>query len=72
MKTLLKKLQSRKFIFALVAFLVVLLCRAFTVNLPEELEIALIGVVITYLLAEGYIDGKRIELEEETKGDVEL
>jgi hypothetical protein len=72
MKALLKKLSSRKFLFALIAFLVVLLCRAFTVELPKDLEVALIGIVITYLLAEGYIDSKRVEIEEETKRDVEL
>lgn len=59
-----EKLKSRKFILAAVSMILILADRVFSLDLPTELELALVAVIIAYIGGETLIDKKRVEVEE--------
>lgn len=62
MDTILDKLKSRKFWFALLGALLPIVAQGFSQDIPLADAITLsIGVVVTYILGQGYVDGKALE-----------
>jgi len=59
-----EKLKSRKFILALIAILLILLDRIFGLDLPTELELGLVAVILAYIGGESWIDKKKVEMSE--------
>lgn len=53
------KLKSRKFWMAVVAAILVIANKGLDLNLPEDSITAVVGIVISYILGESYVDGKR-------------
>ena len=66
------KFTSRKFILAGISFLTVLLTRAFSVELPKELELALISVVVIWIGGESYIDSKAVYVDDLPEEEIDI
>ena len=54
-----EKLKSRKFWMGVVAAVLVLLNEAFGWDVPSDTVMAFAAIVISYILGESYIDGKK-------------
>ena len=62
METILEKLKSRKFWFALIGALLPIIAQGFSQEIPLADAITLsVGVIVTYILGQGYVDGKAVE-----------
>ena len=56
-----EKLKSRKFILVVVTALLTVCNDGLGLNLPSESIITIVGLVSSYVIAQGYVDGKEKE-----------
>lgn len=56
------KLKSRKFWFALIGAILPIAAQALTdqIEVAEALQLS-IGILVSYILGQGYVDGKAVE-----------
>lgn len=54
------KFKSRKFWMAVVTGLLVVANEGLGLNLPSEAVLTVAGVAISYILGQGYVDGKKV------------
>lgn len=55
-----EKFKSRKFWMAVVTGLLVVANEGLGLNLPSEAVLTVAGVAISYILGQGYVDGKKV------------
>jgi hypothetical protein len=65
------KFKSRKFWLTVVTALLVIANDGLQLNLPSEAIMTVAGVVISYIVGESYIDGKKVNPVEEHSFDIE-
>ena len=56
-----KKLKSRKFILVVVTAIITVFNDGLGLNLPTESIMTITGLVASYVLGQGYVDGKEKE-----------
>lgn len=54
-----EKLKSRKFIMAVVSAALVIANQGLDMHIPEDAINQFVGIVISYILAQGYVDSKK-------------
>ncbi len=62
------KLNSRKFWMAIIGSAVMLANDLLGLHLPEDSVLGFAGIVVSYLVAQGWVDGKQAPQEPQTNG----
>jgi hypothetical protein len=58
------KFKSRKFWMTVVTALLIIANEGFELNLPSEAIMTVAGIVVTYILGESFVDGKKVQKSE--------